>query len=267
MGKKIIVKILILIISSFLFYSCSSHKNELQIKKGISAKILFQKAITMMKKHPEKARKYFREIVQLFPNSSYAPEAKYQIGYSYFKQRGFDNYLMAIQEFRDFVSLYPSHPLAPQAQYFLAFSYYRMMRKPGRDQDNTKKALIEFKKLVSMYPLTMQAKKAKKFIRKCETNLAEHIFLIGHYYYRTKNYHAAKIRFLQIIDKYPNYINRDKIYWYLGQLYLKTKQYKKALDYLNKAATEFKHTKYGYKSLAFLKKKGDFIRSKIKEEK
>jgi outer membrane protein assembly factor BamD len=267
MGKKRIVIILILAVSSFLFYSCGSHKDKLQLEKGASAKILFQKAMTMMKKHPENARKYFREIVQLFPNSSYAPEAKYQIGYSYFKQRGFDNYLMAIQEFRDFVSLYPSHPLAPQAQYFLALSYYRMIRKPGRDQDNTEKALVEFKKLISMYPLTMQAKKAKKLVRKCETNLAEHIFLIGHYYYKTKDYLAARIRFIQIIDKYPNYINRDKVYWYLGQLYLKTKQYKKALDYLNKAASEFKHSKYGYKSYHFLKKKGDSIKAKIKEEK
>ncbi len=266
MGKKITV-LSLLILTLLLFYSCGSHKSELKLEKGASPKILFQKAMVLMKKHPDKARKYFREIVQLFPNSSYAPEAKYQIGYSYYKQRGFDNYLMAIQEFRDFVSLYPSHPLAPQAQYFLAYSYFKMMRKPGRDQDNTYKALKEFKKLVSMYPLTRQAKDAKKYIRKCETNLAEHIFLIGHYYYRTKDYKAAKIRFLQILDEYPNYMYRDKIYWYLAHLYLKTGKYKKALDYFNKAAKEYKHSKYGYKSMHFLDKKGKEIKSKIKEEK
>ena len=267
MGKKTIVIVVLLIFTSFFFYSCGSHKEEIKLEKGASAKVLFQKAMSIMKKHPDKARKYFREIVQLFPNSSYAPEAKYQIGYSYYKQKGFDNYLMAIQEFRDFVSLYPSHPLAPQAQYFLSFCYFKMMRKPGRDQENTVKALIEFKKLISMYPLTIQAKKAKSFIKKCETNLAEHIFLIAHYYYRTKDYPAAERRFLEILDKYPNYLNRDKVYWYLANLYLKTKKYKKAYDYFNKAATEYKHSKYGYKSMKFLRKKGKEIKSKIKEEK
>lgn len=265
MKKNTIFILIFILILPFVFIQCGG-KDQIIIEKGATPKALFEKAFKMSKRHPEKARKYFREIVQLFPNSSYTPEAKYQIGYTYYRQKGFDNYLLAIQEFRDFVATYPSHPLAPQGQYLIGYCYYKMMRKPGRDQDNTYSAIKEFKRLISTYPLTPQAKKAKKLLKKCEDNAAEHIFLIGHFYYRTKGYKAAEKRFKQLIKLYPNYSYMDKVYWFLGKLYVKTQKYNLALDYFEKAAKEFFHSKYGYKSAKYLKKHKRELESKIKKE-
>ncbi len=265
MRKKTIFIILFALVIPFIFTQCGG-KDDIVIEKGATPKMLFEKAFKMSKRHPEKARKYFREIVQLFPNSSYTPEAKFQIGYTYYRQKGFDNYLLAIQEFRDFVATYPSHPLAPQAQYLIAYCYYKMMRKPGRDQDNTYSAIKEFKRLISTYPLTPQAKEAKNYLKRCQDNAAEHIFLIGHFYYRTKGYKAAERRFKQIIKLFPEFSSMDKVYWYLGKLYMKTKKYKLALDYFKKSAEEFPHSKYGFKSRKYLRKHGKELESKIKKE-
>ncbi len=266
MKRKVIILVLSISLFSLFFTGCGSKKDEIVINKEATPKTLFEKAFKISKKHPEKARKYFREIVQLFPNSSYTPEAKYQIGYTYYRQKGFDNYLLAIQEFRDFVATYPSHPLAPQAQFLIAFCYYKMMRKPGRDQDNTYSAIKEFKRLISTYPLTPQAKDGKKYLKKCEDNAAESIFLIAHFYYRTKAYVASERRFKQLMTKYPNYSYMDKVYWYLAKLYQKTKRYELALEYFKKAATEFPHSKYGFKSGRYLKRHEKELKSKIKKE-
>jgi len=256
--------IILIIFIILLFFSCGGGNNKIEIEGKASAKALFEKGMSLNNK--EKARLYFRKITQLYPNSSYTPEAKYQIGYSYYKDGGFENIMMAIQEFSDFVSVYPSHPLAPQAQFYLAEGYFRMKRSPGRDQTNTKRALSEFKKLISMYPLTPQAKKAKEYVEKCEKLLGEHVFLIAKYYFKTKAYKASEKRFKQILKLYPDYPGKDKIYWYLGQLKYETKEYEKCLEYFNMVLQIDPKHKYGYKTKKFLDDHKKEIKNKIESK-
>ena len=48
-------------------------------------------------------------------------DAKYQIGYTYYKKRDFTN---SINELNTFLSSYPNSDRASKAQYYKAYSYY-----------------------------------------------------------------------------------------------------------------------------------------------
>ena len=80
-----------------------------------------------VKKDPEKARLYFRQVIDSFPKSFYAQQAKLAIADSYFKKGGEGNMILAASEYREFISLFPYSPSAPRAQYQIAMTYYKKM--------------------------------------------------------------------------------------------------------------------------------------------
>ncbi len=266
MRKTILFLISIILIFGF-YSSCSSKKEELKLQTSASAEKLFEEGFKLFqKKKYEKARYYFRQAYELYPSSSYAPEAKFYVGMTYYKEKGSSNYEIAAGEFREFIAMYPSHPLAPKALYYSGMCYYKRMLSPGRDQENTKLAMKEFERLIKMYPLTPEAKEAKKLYRKCRDNLAEHIFLIAKLYYKIKAYKASIRRLKQILEKYPDFSQIDKIYYYLGMAYIKKNEYKKGIQYLEIAEKDFPHKKWGYKAKKYLKKHRKKLESLIKKE-
>ncbi len=249
------------------FVSCSGKKENISLQTSASPEKLFNDGFKLFqKKKYEKARYYFRQAYELYPSSPYAPESKFYIGMTYFKEKGASNYDIAAGEFKEFVALYPSHPLAPKALFYSGMCYYRQMLSPGRDQENTEKAMHEFEKLIKMYPLTPEAKEAKRLYKKCKDNLAEHIFLIAKLYYKLKAYKASIKRLEQILSEYPDFTFINKVYYYLGMANLKMKKYEKGLQYLRLTAQQYPHSKWGFKAKKFLNKKEKEILKKIKEE-
>ena len=222
-----------LILSALVVSGCgSTSEKPLVLEKGASAQNLLEKGLSLMKKDRDKARSYFRQVVQIFANTSYAAEAKYQLGVSYYQQKGISNYTIAAQEFSDFVNTYPSHPLAPQAQLYLAQCYINMLPKPGRDQANTRSAQQELKKLKSSYPLTPQAKEADAYLAKVENLLGDDLFLVANFYVKTHAWKAAVKRLQQMIDLYPSYSKNDRVYFLMAKSLFKMREFTRGQDYV-----------------------------------
>lgn len=248
MKKFIFPLILFLFFTMIISSGCGKKKTELSLEGPSSDEALFKLGEKYIKKDPEKARLYFRQVIDSFPKSFYAQRAKIAIADSYFKKGDEGSLILAASEYREFISLYPYSPSAAYAQYQIAMTYYKKVFKPGRDQTKTRQALAEFKIVVTNYPLSEEAKLAQEKIKDCEERLAQHITAVGRYYYKAYALKAAESRLKEIITKFPNYSKMDAVYFYLADTYYRWNRLDESIPYFTKLISDFPESKFSKKA-------------------
>ena len=254
MKKNKLLSAFIILVLILLTNFCGKKETELTPEITSSDEALYNLGMKYIKKDPEKARLYLRQVIDSFPKSHYAQLAKLAIGDSYFYQGDEGSMILASSEYREFIALYPYSPLAARAQYQIAMTYYKKMLKPGRDQTKTYQALAEFKKVVANYPYSEEAKLAQEKIKECEERLAEHIYQIAEFYYKIHAYKAAVNRFKEVINNYSNYSKIDKVYYYLAMSYYKWKKIDESIPFFTKVVSDFPNSKYAKKAQKILRK-------------
>lgn len=257
--KKLTLIITLSLLCIMIGSGCRGKKTEISPETASSDEALFNLGKEHLKKDPEKARLYLRQVIDSFPKSFYAQQAKLAIADSYFEKGDEGSMILASSEYREFISLYPYSPSAPYAQYQIAMAFYKKALKPGRDQTRTRQALGEFKKVVTNYPLSDEAKLAREKILDCEEKLAEHTLGIGEHYYKVSAFNAAVKRLTEILTNYPNFSRMDKVYYYLGDSFFKWKKADQSIPYFTKLISDFPQSKYAKKAksrLDEIEKKG-----------
>ncbi len=99
----------------------------------------------------------FRDFLQAYPNGSYAPNALYWLGESYYVTQ---NYELAREQFQALLNRYPTHDKAPGALLKVGLSEYGM-----KDLDTAEATLA---RVVSQYPGTDAARTADDRLRAIE---------------------------------------------------------------------------------------------------
>ncbi|HEA64850.1 MAG TPA: outer membrane protein assembly factor BamD [Candidatus Aminicenantes bacterium] len=251
--KKLSLALTISLLCLMISFGCGKKKTA-EILPGVASsdEALFKIGEGFIKKDPEKARLYLRQVIDSFPKSFYAQKAKLAIADSYFRKRDQGSMILAASEYREFISLFPYSPSAPLAQHQIGMTFYRKILKPGRDQTKAKQALAEFKKVVTNYPSSEEAKSAQEKILDCEDRLAAHNLHIGAHYYRIKAYKAAISRLAEILTTFPNFSKMDSVYYYLGDSYYKATLVEQSIPYFTKLITDFPQSKLAKKATARL---------------
>ena len=243
--------VLVLTVASLLllgFWGCQKKKPVIDPNLASSDEALFKAGQEIMKKDAEKARLYFRQVIDSFPRSFYAQRAKLAIADSYFKVGDEGSMILTASEYREFINLYPYSPSASYAQYQIAMTYFKKSLKAGRDQTKTIQALTEFKAVITRYPLSEEAKLAEEKIRECEERLASHDLEICIHYYRVRAYKAAVDRLREILITYPTFSRMDAVYFYLADSYLNWKQEDQSIPFFTKLITDYPESKYTKKA-------------------
>jgi len=225
-------------------WSCSSQSAAITPEIAASDEQLYKLGEKALKKDPEKARIYLRQVIDSFPKSYYAQRAKLAIANSYFDKGDEGSLIMAAAEYRDFIRSYPYSPSSSLAQYRIALTFFNQALKPGRDQTKTHEALVEFKRVSTDYPLSDEAKLAQKKVKECEQRLAEHYFGIAWLYNRSQAFRAAISRLTDIITNYPNYSQMDKIYYFLADSYYRSNKAEESVPFYTKLVSDYPRSKY-----------------------
>jgi outer membrane protein assembly factor BamD len=216
MMKKI-THFVILLAVGLLLNSCGPKKVSLDPKTKSDSQ-LYQIGVNALKnKDYQKARDAFRVVFDNFPKSDYRILAKLAYADAYYQEGGISNFILAAQEYQDFISLFPFSPKACYAQLQTGMCYFQQFEKPDRDQTNTKKALDEFRKVVDNYPNCEQYKQAQEYVIKSYSHLAEHEYIIAHFYQRTGKHQAAVDRLKGILKDYPESVYQPKMYYALAR--------------------------------------------------
>lgn len=153
-------------------------------------------------------------------NSYYSPElntlAELKIADAHFYD---EEYIEASVAYEAFLQNHPDHPRVPDVLYQVGLAYTYQMLAPDQDQTSTVHALNAFRTLKERYPDDRRIPEVQIYIDRCRNMLASRDLNVAHYYLRTGYYTASINRIEGLLEEYPNFYERDKAYYYLGQAY------------------------------------------------
>jgi outer membrane protein assembly factor BamD len=197
-----------------------------------------QKAL--QKKDWISARQHFRRIIDGFPQSPHAAEARLAVGETYVGEGGSTNDLLAVGAYREFLTLYPSHPKSDYAQFQVGEAYFRRRNGPDRDQTDTREAVAEFQRLLDLYPQSSYAEQARARITEARQSLARAEFLAGYFYQRTRELCRASIaRYEVVLKEYPDYRALDEVLFRLAECLQASGRGAEALPHLGRLVEEY----------------------------
>lgn len=214
--KTALIILLLLTLPGCIF---RGHRGELDLNPGDQPdKILYETAVRAIEHNRfEVGRLTLQTLINTYPDSEYLAKAKLAIADSYYNQGGVAGLTQAEAEYKDFITFFPTAPEAPLAQFRAGMAHYRMMSKSDRDRTESKLAELEFKEFLLKYPDSDVMPRVKARLRQVQEVLAKGDYRIARFYFDKRAYPAARSRFEEIAENYPNFSRADAALWRLGQ--------------------------------------------------
>ena len=203
-------------------------------------KILYERAMNEIERgRYDVGRLTLQTLLNTYPDSEFLAKAKLAIADSYYNEGGISGLTQSEAEYKDFITFFPTAPEAPEAQFRAAMAHFRLMNKPDRDRTEARLAEAEFKEFLLKYPDSKIMPRAKARLREVQEVLGESDYKIAQYYYLKEANRAARSRFQEIADRYPNFSQADSALWYLGQTLERMKTPKAAAGYYAELITDY----------------------------
>lgn len=237
LSKSVFVAILLLALPGCVLIK---RHREMDLNPGDQPdKILFEKA-TLEIDHSrfDIGRLTLQTLINTYPDSEYLSKAKLAIADSYYREGGTSGYTQAEAEYKDFITFFPTAPEAPEAQFRAGMSHFRLMSKSDRDRSEAKLSEVEFKEFLLKYPDSQVMPRVKGRLRQVQEVLGQGDFRIAQFYYMKRAYPAARSRFQEITDNYPNFSQGDAALWYLGKSLEALRRSDEAVGYYSRVITE-----------------------------
>lgn len=256
--------------------ACASKSGKIPAGSGQPDKFLFDRGTeALVKKKWMRAREYFRQLVDNYPQSPYRPDAKLGLGDTYLGENTTESVILAVNEYREYLTFYPTGKRNDYAQFKLGMAHYAQMLGPQRDQTQTKEATKEFETFVERFPKSPLVEEGRRRLRDCRDRLSQSEYEVGLFYWRTRWYPGSIDRFKSLLKDDPEFTRRDAVYYYLADSLGRMRLQAQAIPYLDKLLKEFEKSEYlekGKKLMAELQNpiepptKGEAKKEPAKEE-
>lgn len=232
----------------------SAAKGRKSKEDDLSDQELYQLAMHRMEKgNFYKARLMLERLIRRpNVNAELLPLVQLGLADAYYGKKGVINLAEAMSRYSNFLTFYPTHPKADYAQYRLALCHFQQVYAPDRDQSETRVAIEEFRRVQGMYPESPYGDLAAEKIRESSELLADHEFKIGKFYYTRKAFLGAVDRFMTILDKYPHYPDKDRLYYYLGESLVRVERTEEGEVYLLKLVETYPESRYAGRARGLL---------------
>lgn len=181
-----------------------------------AAQLLEEATALMQRGKWEESRKFLRTIEEQLPGTPEFPEAKLLLGDSFFFQ-GSSGFPEALVEYQSFLNYFPRHEKRDLAMYRVALCHYAAIESAERDQAETRQALESFQLLLREAPGSPYVVDAKAKTTQCWRRLAEHELMVGVHYVNSFHFAGAERRLKELMETYPDYVDRERAYYFLGE--------------------------------------------------
>ena len=167
-------------------------------------------------------RKMLRSIEERLPSSPEFPIAKLLIADSFFFAKN-PSYPEALVEYKSYLNYFPRSERRDYALFRIGLCHYASIEDAERDQAETRLAMAAFQDLLREAPGSVYAVDAKAKITQCWRRLAESELMVGIFYVNSFNYGPAEKRLKGLLETYPDYVDRERAYFYLAEALRKKK--------------------------------------------
>ena len=199
------------------------------------------------KKYP-RARTYYSYIYENYPNDPLGRRALLRVADTYYAQGDPVNLVEAQYKYRDFINRYPGSDRADYAMLQIAMVSYKQMEKPDRDQAKTREAVDKFNDMIKAYPKSALRPEADKHLQDALDRLAKHEQIVARFYMKRRDFNAAIQRLNYLVDTYPDYRERDSVFYDLGDSLALMGRKAEARLYFERVISEFPKSQYAEKA-------------------
>ena len=127
------------------------------------------------------------------------------------------DYQIASDLFKQFIQTYPESSFAEECLYMMGFCDYKASPKPRLDQQVTEKAIREFQLYLSRYPYSMRKDKVNTYMDEMRDKLSYKAYLSAKNYYLREHYKAAVISLQNCLKDYPGSKYREEYYYFADE--------------------------------------------------
>ena len=180
-----------------------------------------------------------------FPDSKERIAGLMLLGDLHYKEEEYEESKFHYQKFTE---LYPAHTFVDRAHFYKAMSNFKLADLASRDLNPVKSALEDFRNFIDGFPKSKYKVQAKKRIRQCLNILAQNIFEIGKFYFRTGSYQAAINRFKSLMEEYPSHSYIAEAKFLLAESYFYEQNYTKASAHYKMVLRNHPRTDFAKKS-------------------
>ena len=212
---------------------------------GEADKILLDRGnASLQEKAWTRARTYYSELLESYPQSPLRADAKLGVGDTFLGENNSASYVYAQNEYREFLAFYPTNPRADYAQMQLGMVHFNQMLNPQRDQTETREAIKEFQTFVDRYPNSKLITQVKQRLREAKDRLSDADMTVANFYLSIRLYAGAEPRYRHVLETDPEYTRKDSLYFHLAETLEKTARKTEALPYYERLVKEFEKSEY-----------------------
>lgn len=160
----------------------------------------------------------YEKAMEIYETAELNRRAELRIADAHFANK---DYVEAAAGYEDFLKRHPGTPQSARVLFQLGESYFNQVLAIDRDQTATRNALVTFESLLKLYPEAAESASAPERIRACRNHLAANELYVGLFYYKIDQHKAAIGRLSELLQKFPDSPEKDQVYFYLGNTFLK----------------------------------------------
>lgn len=203
--------LIILLLSSLLFSSCSEY-NRLLKSDDVELKFTRAKAYYEKGRYLQAAN-LLQTVVVALRGTAKGEEALYLIATCYYNNK---DYITACSYYSGYARSYPRGNWAEDCAYHKGMCFYQDSPEAKLDQVSTQKAINEFTSFQQSYPKSIYVADCQAKVQELRNKLAYKAFLNARLYFRLgnyqgNNYKSCVIAATQAIQDYPESVHREEL--------------------------------------------------------
>ncbi len=200
--KAYLTGLLIVIIS---LSSCSQY-SRMQKSNDYKKKLAYADKLYQNEKY-NKAQVIYGQVKDAFKGTQQYEQLFYNYAYTYYYMKDYES---AAFYFKNFVQIFPNSSKTEEMNYMQAYCFYKLSPRVELDQTNTMKAISAMQTFINIYPNSERVKEGTAIIDKCRAKLEQKEYRAAKLYYDLGYYKAAGISFANLLLDYPDSEQGDR---------------------------------------------------------
>lgn len=204
-----------LLVAIPLIFSCSRYQSVL---KGANYDEKWEMALKLYEnKQYSKALPLFEELLTVYRGTSKAEQLYFYYAFAHF---GIEDYQTAFYLFDNFIGTFPNSRFAEESAFMVGYCLYKDSPRYNLDPTSTYKAIAELQSFANRYPRSTRAEDCNKLIEELRLKLETKTYKLAMLYYNIENYQSAIIAFKNFTKNFPDtQLNPDANYYILLSAY------------------------------------------------